>query len=184
MQKILRFQNYINESKFITNITPGYYQEPKNVTKELTELVYSSAISQENVKKVNKFLKKNKGNTINLYHGTSSDIDLENEGILTTKNRTKKSYQSEPGYVYLSFYKDSAKLFGDIAYPNSDTKVVEVEIPISKLSPDKDQLYNKRMNSNNKIGEDLGSSLIYGNGFRVKGNIPPYMIKNVEVYKK
>ena len=54
-------------------------------------------------------------------------------------------------------------------------------VPIIYLNADKDQLFNKRRGiSDIKIGDTLGDSAIYGSGFRVKGDIPPYMIS---VYK-
>lgn len=183
MKNIKKFNNFINEAKFISNITQGVYTTPKDVTEEFLKLVHVEGID-ENIKALNDFLRSNKGNLIRLYHGTGANNDIENEGLKTTKETTKKSFQSQTGFVYLSIFKDSAKLFGDVAYPYQDTKVVEVEIAISNLKADKDQLYNMRMDTGKEIGETLGDSAIHGNGFRVKGNIPPYMIKNMKIFKK
>jgi hypothetical protein len=183
MENIKDFNNFINETKFISNITQGVYTTPKDVTKDFLKLAHVEG-TDKNIKTLNDFLRSNKGNLIKLYHGTGADNDIENEGLKTTKESTKKSFQSQTGFVYLSIYKDSAKLFGDVAYPYQDTKVVEVEIAISNLKADKDQLYNMRANSNKEVGETLADSAIHGNGFRVKGNIPPYMIKNTEIFKK
>lgn len=169
--KNYRFKKNVLNEKVISNITLGFYDESTNVTKEFLELHRKG-----NKKELNKFLNKNKGNLLNLYHGTSSNFDIKENGLLTTKLKTKRSYQSEEGYVYLSIYPDSAKLFGEIAYPKEDISVYKVEIAISNLKSDKDQLRNKRLYGNMKVGDSLAESAIYGNGFRVKGDIPPYMI--------
>ena len=98
------------------------------------------------------------------------------EGLKRTTNKTKKSLQSEPGYVYLSIYPESAKLFGNLAYGINDAQVYEIHVPIIHLKADSDQLYNM-----NHMGKSLGDSAIYGNGFRVKGDIPPYMISKYDL---
>ncbi len=141
--------------------------------------------SKESVIKINKLLRKNEDKLIRLFHGTSPNLPIQEEGLKTSKIKTKKSLQSEVGYVYLSIYPESAKIFGEMSNNTKNSVVYEIEIPITHLKPDKDQLYNKRksyveFNTREKvpiIRETLGDSAIYGNGFRVKGDIPPYMIK-------
>ena len=184
MGKIHNYTSFIKEAAFVNNVTLGFYQVPINVTKELLTIIYLDIDDSIKVKKVNKFLRDNKGNLVYLYHGTSSDVNLEDDGLLTTKKSTKKSIQSEVGYVYLSAYEDSAKTFGRIGSPFTDTKVVKIEIAISNLKPDKDQLFNKRRAIGNLVGITLGDSLVYGSGFRVKGNIPNYMIKDTKLSKR
>ncbi len=108
------------------------------------------------------------------------------EGLKATSNKTKKSLQSEVGYVYLSIYPESAKMFGDLSNGIKNAVVYEIDIPIKYLKPDKDQLFNKKrsqieykQDNDIHIGETLGDSAIFGHGFRVKGDIPPYMIKKI-----
>lgn len=143
-----------------------------------------SNVTDEDIKELNKFLKDNKYKALKLYHGTSADIDIENEGLLKTKEGTKKSMQSETGYVYLSMFKDMAKTFGDIAYPRKNIIVYEVHVQIISLMPDKDQLRNKRAFGQTNTGDSLAESIIFGNGVRVKSDIPPYMIKDKFIYKR
>lgn len=76
-----------------------------------------------------------------------------------------------------------AKTFAKLAYPNEDIIVYEAHIQIISLLPDTDQLKNKRINSDYNIGFSLADSIIYGNGVRVKGDVPLYMVKNRYNYK-
>lgn len=140
-------------------------------------------IPKEDLDKLNKFFRDNKYKAIKLYHGTSSEYNIENEGLLKTKLSTKKSLQSEPGYVYLSLYKDMAKTFAQIAYPNKDVTVYEVHIQIASLLADKDQIRNKRLYGKMDLKDSLAESVLYGSGFRVKSDIPPYMIKDKFIYE-
>ena len=132
--------------------------------------------TQKNLlKKFNKLLKDSKFKKIRLFHGTSPNINILDDGLLVTKLKTKKSIQSETGYVYLSIYPDSAKTFGNISYGITKSIVYEIIVPIIYLKVDKDQLFNVNFHGNN-VPESLGDSAIYGHGFRIKGDIPPYMI--------
>jgi hypothetical protein len=135
--------------------------------------------TDDDINFLNKYLKNNKFNLIELYHGTSSKNDIIEIGLLTTKIKTKKSLQSTPGYVYLSVFEDMAKKFGSFAYPTDDTVTYKITVPVYFIEPDLDQIRNVRMWSNENIGETLADSALYGHGFRIKGNIPPYMIKKL-----
>lgn len=139
-----------------------------------------SYIKTPEFKELSQFLRKNELSVIKLFHGTSEKYDVTNDGLKTTKIRTKKSLQSGVGYVYLSVYPDMAGSFGDIANPYGDIVVYQVLVPISELKPDKDQLYNLR-NTGRSVGESLVESLVLGHGACIKGDIPPYMI---DVHKK
>lgn len=141
-------------------------------------------ISKEDIGKLNKFLRDNKYKAIKLYHGTSIENDIDNKGLLKTKISTKKSIQSMPGYVYLSLYKETAKTFAEIAYPHNNVVVYEVHVQIASLLADKDQIRNKRLHGSYSIGDSLAESALYGSGFRVKDDIPPYMIKDKFVYER
>lgn len=173
--KILNFNDFIKES-FIHS---GLWT--KNEIIDLRDLDFIFEQSSESVKKLNKLLSKNKDKQLKLFHGTHPDIQILEEGLLKTTLKTKKSYQSETGYVYLSIYPESAKLFGDLAYGIQNSTVYEINVPILYCKPDLDQLRNVNLESPNVYGKTLGDSIIYGNGVRVKGNIPPYMIK---IFKK
>lgn len=130
---------------------------------ETIDLFEVNAFKNKDIDKLNKFLRKNQYKALKLYHGTSIEHDIENDGLLKTKQKTKKSIQSQPGYVYLSLYKDMAKTFGEMAYPMKDIVVYEVHVQIKSLLPDKDQLYNKRLyGSNEEIGGTLADSAIHG----------------------
>jgi hypothetical protein len=115
--------------------------------------------TDDDIKFLNKYLKNNKYNLIELYHGTSSDNDIIGNGLLTTNGLAKR--------------------FGSLAYPKDDIDVYKITVPVYFLKPDLDQIKNVRMWSNENIGETLADSALYGHGFCIKGNIPPYMIKKL-----
>jgi hypothetical protein len=80
--------------------------------------------------------------------------------------------------VSLSIYPGQAETFGRMAYPDHEVAVYAVDVPVSKLIPDADQLKNKRYwGQRTDIGSDLASSIAWGHGAQIKGDIPPYMIK-------
>lgn len=134
-------------------------------------------VTVKEIKEFNKFLNTHKEHYVLLYHGTSSQIPVLNQGLYKTSQKTKKSLQSQSGFVYLSIFPDMAKTFGKMAYPYDDINVYEVFVKIKELKPDLDQLYNKRQYSGINIGNSLAESLIYGHGARVARNIYPYEIK-------
>jgi hypothetical protein len=162
---------------------------PIDLLKEYPDLFYSDP-TPEMLKEFNKIISPHKNQyqpnskPVKLYHGTSANINILKDGLLTTKNKTKKSFQSQTGYVYLSIFPDMAKTFGDIAYPYDDIVVYEVVIPVYLLQADKDQLYNKILHAGISVGDSLAESALYGHGFRVKGDIPPYMISVYEKYPR
>lgn len=163
--KILKFDEFKNEN-FLHS---GIWTINTNII--LSDEFNLTDFSEKNIKNINKFLNTNKNKNIRLYHGTHPNIPILEEGILTTKLKTKKSYQSQVGFVYLSLYPESAKLFGNIGYGINNATVYQVDIPILYLKPDLDQLHNS-----NTLNKTLGDSAIHGHGFRVKGDVPPYMI--------
>jgi hypothetical protein len=180
---ILKFLEFSHNESFIqydfTTDTKKVFNLLKD--KQFKDIFYSNPTS-ENVKFLNEFFKSNKNKLIRLYHGTSPKLPILKDGLLRTSFKTKKSLQSQPGFVYLSIFPTSAKQFGDLAYGiNNAATVYQIDVPIEYLKPDKDQLYNIRAAGNVNVGETLGDSAIYGHGFRVAGDIPPYMIK---IYKE
>ena len=149
-----------------------------------THLFYGD-FTERDKKEFGKTLRNNKGEDyVLLYHGTTCNNTIESEGLKRTKESTKKSLQSQVGYVYLSVYPDMAKTFGKMAYPNEDICVYQVFIKIKDLKPDNDQLYNKRLWGGVKfshIKNNLVDSLLYGHGARVKRDILPYEIKKYDI---
>lgn len=134
-------------------------------------------VTKKEIDNLNKWFKKNKKNAVRVYHGTSSDHPIMDKGLLPTTLKTAKSLQSGHGYVYLSYDPSRAEDFGIMTYPMKNVTVYSVDIPISQLKPDVDQLANKRMYGCFDMGQTLAESLLYGSGFRVKGKIEPWQIK-------
>ena len=64
-----------------------------------------------------------------------------------------------------------------LGYGINNATVYEVYTPVEWLKPDEDQLNNVRYHSNPDVGNTMADSFLYGHGFRVAGNIPPYAIK-------
>lgn len=141
----------------------------------LDDLLYKTPTDKE-IKSLNTYLQQNKDKTIRLYHGTNADFDIANEGLKPTSSRTRKSLQSASGFVSLSVYPGMARTFGEMAYPGKAIKVHAVEIPISKLKADLDQLRNRRLFAEQEVGNTLAESLVYGHGAKVKGPVEPYQI--------
>jgi hypothetical protein len=125
----------------------------------------------EDVKALAKWLRNNPDKFVTLYHGTSSDIPVLKEGLKPTSSKTAKSLQSRRGVVSLSIYPGMAKNFGRIAYPNKKITVYAVEVPVSRLIPDIDQLRNQRYWGGRNIGNTLAESIAYGHGAQIKGAI-------------
>jgi len=161
--------------KYISYITRGIYTNTEDVSDEFMSLIMSGV----SVDDLLLFLKKNKGNTIMLYHGSgiSNHEGIIENGIKKTKISSKKSLQSSIGYTYFSLYEEHSRLFGSIAYPfDKHVIVYRVKLPISQLKPDNDQLFNAKVYDIN-----LATSFIYGSGCRIAGDVPRYMIVD---YKK
>ena len=139
-----------------------------------------------NVKLLNKLLRESPNKTMVMYHATSSKHNIMEEGLRRTSTKTKRSMQSQPGFVYLSIYQNHAMQFGKMGYAGQPegVSVYRVLVPVQHLKPDLDQLYNVRLWSDGdsergQVGNSLAESIIYGSGARVKADIPPYMIKLV-----
>lgn len=141
---------------------------------------YSTPTDKEIIE-FKKWLNKHKDDYVFLYHGTGESVSkiIDKEGIKKTTNKTKKSYQTQTGFVYLSIFKDMAKSFGDFAYPYDKPIVYKVYIKIKELKPDKDQLYNKRLYTEDIIEDNLAHSLIYGHGARTNRNLFLYEIEKL-----
>ena len=148
---------------------------------DVQNYIYNDDPSDKDINMFNRWLSLHRNDYVVLYHGTSANIPVMTEGLRKTSMKTKKSIQSETGYVYLSLWPDSARTFGEIAYPYDDVKVYAVIVKVQDLRPDKDQLFNKRRwDDSKKIGDTLADSLVYGRGARVKRNIYPYEIRETE----
>ena len=154
-------------------------------TTELGRFLDNSEPDENTINQFNKWLKEHNEDYLRLYHGTASsnDEDIQKNGIKKTTQTRRKSYQSTPGYVYLSRFPSTAKTFGEMNNPSSKTTVYACDIKIKELSADLDQLNNKR-----SVGIDsdnsLAASLIIGNGARIGRVIKPYEISPVSFGEK
>lgn len=153
-----------------------------NNTPELNKYLFQSGDKPNKslVKEFNNWLKKNADKYVRLYHGTSSNNPIQEQGIKRTTQRNKKSFQSRNGYVYLSRFPDAARLFGEMNN-YGDTTVYAVDVKIKDLLPDLDQLNNKR-GVGFDVGNTLADSLMYGNGARVKRDVGPYELSPTKFY--
>ena len=147
---------------------------------EFKSIIYSEP-TQGNIDYLNKLLKRDSKNRfIKVYHGTHPNNNILDEGILRTTTKRRNSYQSESGYTYFSIFPSMAKQFGDVGYGISNAVVYEVTLPLYEIRPDDDQIRNVNHYKGTNLKSDLGTSILYGHGIRVKGDIPPYMIKKYE----
>jgi hypothetical protein len=179
----MRITNY---SQFIRNSDDKIYDFHSDDI--FRNWIYSPKMNELNKKAITEFkkwLNDHRHCYCHLYHGTDGNLPILEEGLKRTSSKTKKSYQSGIGYVYLSVFPDSAKTFGDIAYPYSkETSVYKVCLNIGELLPDKDQLTNMRSYGGMNLGNSLSESLIYGNGACIKRNILPYEISLLKTFEK
>lgn len=143
--------------------------------KEWRDLFFKEP-DEKKMKAFRKFLRDNKDKQVVLYHGTGSRNKVMEQGLLPTSHNRRRSMQSGSGYVYMSVHPGMARTFGEMGYPEDKVVVYAVTVPIHKLSPDKDQLRNKRLWDGYEGEDDLASSLVYGRGARFKGKIEPWRI--------
>lgn len=169
-----KYLHYIDDKRAIRGVDTSKILNLVD-DKETRDMFFKDP-SEEDVIFLNKYLKDNKYNMIELYHGTSSDNNILEDGLLTTTNKTRRSNAVTTGFVYLSVYKDSAKKFAELGYSKGDISIYKVTIPVYFLQPDLDQIKSARIYKKEEIGDTLGDSALYGHAFRVKGDIPPYMI--------
>jgi len=162
------------EKEFLTSDINGEHNVINLMTNPDTSIIYNEEASQKQRLAFSKWLRQHREDYVRLYHGTDSDIPILKDGLKKTSTRTKKSMQSATGFVYLSIYPQSARTFGELAYPRKQVTVYAVDIKIKELLPDKDQLRNKRLYGQFDIDDTLADSLIFGHGARVKRNILPY----------
>ena len=162
------------EKEFLTSDINGEHNVINLMTNPDTSIIYNEEASQKQRLAFSKWLRQHREDYVRLYHGTDSNIPILRDGLKKTSTRTKKSMQSATGFVYLSIYPQSARTFGELAYPRKQVTVYAVDIKIKELLPDKDQLRNKRLYGQFDIDDTLADSLIFGHGARVKRNILPY----------
>lgn len=137
--------------------------------------------TKDDISKLNTYLKENKDKEIILFHGTGEQVPITTEGIKKTSAKTAKSLQTARGFVNLTYYPTTAQTFAEMAYPQQKPKVYAVRVKISELLADKDQLKNKRMWAEIDIGDTLADSLLYGFSAKVKRNILPYELTEIEI---
>lgn len=116
---------------------------------------------------------------VTLYHATSPDIPVLEEGLKPTSLTRRRSCQSTSGYVYLAPTPDRAKLFGDRGNCGQ-SKVYEVQVLIQNLKADLDQLNNQRA-VGAPVKNSVAESIVYGGSVRVKGRIEPWQIDELPI---
>lgn len=142
------------------------------------DLFYKTpAPDDKRVREFRIWLHRNKMTEIVLFHGTDASLPIMEKGLLPTSTKRRRSFQSGNGYVYLSVFPSSARMFGEMGYPGRKVTVYGVRTLIKNLRADKDQLRNRRQYSEMPWVEDtLVHSLVYGYGARIKGKIEPYSL--------
>lgn len=135
--------------------------------------------SEASVKRLATFLRKNPNLTLRLYHGTGASAPVMEQGLRPTSKTRRRSLQSRAGYVSLSVYPGMAESFGKMGYPGQEVAVYAVDVPVSSLSPDVDQLRNQRQWAGRDVKNTLVQSLAYGHGAQHRGSIPPEQIQPV-----
>jgi hypothetical protein len=123
-----------------------------------------------------------KRETVILYHGTAANHDITEQGIKRTTAKTKRSLQSTTGYTYLSMYPSMAQRFAEMGYPNTEIALYAVEVLVSDLKADLDQLKNKLMwspDDQTDIRNTVADSLVFGSGARLKRDIEPYEVRRI-----
>ena len=168
------------EPPYLTHDINGEHEVINLRENPYTSIIYNEEATQKERLAFNKWLRQHREDYVRLYHGTDADIPIMKDGLKRTTTRTKKSMQSAPGFVYLSIYPQSARTFGELAYPRKQVTVYAVDIKIKELLPDKDQLYNKRLYGQFDVDDTLADSLIFGHGARVKRNILPYELSKTD----
>lgn len=178
---MLNYTKFINE-KYVESTSNVDMNNPIDLIVDYPNYIFADA-TPELLKQFNNEIIKPNSNyrqygikSVVLYHGTSVKNNIMDMGLKVTTNPTKKSYQSQVGYVYLSVFPDHARRFGEIAYPYDDVVVYKITIPIYNLLPDLDQLYN-----HNITDKSLTKSLLIAHTARVKGDIPTYMIEKTNL---
>ncbi|KAB7891453.1 hypothetical protein [Poseidonibacter ostreae] len=136
--------------------------------------------TKKELKAFNSFLRANKEESVILFHGTSSEYNIKEDGIKKTTARTRKSIQTTLGYVYASVFKELAQIFGEMANPHNEISVYAIKVKVKDLKADLDQLTNKRRwGENENIGNTLADSLVFGRGARIKRNIEDYEVREI-----
>lgn len=121
-----------------------------------------------------RWLRDNQNLELVLYHGTSAEFPVLEQGLLPTSTRRRNSLQSSTGFVSLSVFQSSARQFAEIAFPNRKVIVYGVRLCIRRLRPDKDQLRNKRMWAQLILPNTLAHSLVFGYGAWHRGKIDKF----------
>jgi hypothetical protein len=180
---ITNYLEFNEAKKYLAGLLNVDFNNPIDLLKEYPEFFYKNINDKDKKEFKELVLSPNSDRyrmirPIKFYHGTSSDIDIMNDGLLRTTLKNKKSYQSTTGFVYLAVFPDQARTFGEIAYAKSGDliTVYEIYVPVYALVPDKDQLLN-----NNCYDYNVVNSILIAHTVCVKYDIPPYYIKKTNL---
>lgn len=137
--------------------------------------------SEKNIKDFNKWLKEHSEDYVRLYHGTSAAnrTSISKDGLKRTTLNNRHSYQSTPGYVYLSRFPTMARTFGEFSAYRQNVDVYAVDVQIKKLKADLDQINNKK-NEGLYFGDSLAASLLVGSGAKCSLPIPAHQLSLIE----
>lgn len=138
------------------------------------ELFYASpAMDSPLIKELGSWLRDNQNAFVRLYHGTSAEYPIMENGLLPTTRKRRNSLQSRSGFVSASIYEDHARRFGEMACPGKPIEVYAVTLCVHSLVADRDQLGNARMYKPGlaELTSTLANSLVFGHGAQVKGKI-------------
>ncbi|MBI2513269.1 MAG: hypothetical protein HYV96_14930 [Opitutae bacterium] len=133
--------------------------------------ITTRAPTPEAVRRLDRWLRANPGGWVRLYHVTDARLPVRELGLLPTSARRRHSLQARSGYVSLSLFPGHAELFAKLAFPLQAITVSSVDLRVSELVPNLDQLRNQRLWAGRPVRSTLAHSLAYGHGAQVKGAV-------------
>lgn len=127
---------------------------------------------------------RNRDTLIEMYHGTSADLPISDEGLKRTSRKTRRFLTSSPGYVYLSATPSLALEFGRMAYPDADVEVYAVRVPLKDMKAINMLQIKSFGGGHEHLGRSLAESIITSLTVRVKRDIQPYELRKLSKLKR
>jgi N12 class adenine-specific DNA methylase len=137
---------------------------------------------KEEIKNFNAWISNNQNKTVTLYHGTSSKHNIVEDGLKL--NQSKNFNISKENSISFALNEFSASNWGEIAYPQENITTYRIQVKISDLIPDVNQIRNNVNYYNIKIGNSLAESVLIGQGVAVNRNILANEIVGFNITKK
>lgn len=154
---------------------PGVF--PDSLRLPFVESVPNTEMKKELQRWLSQHMDRYRNDYVLLYHATGIRIPIAQEGLKPTSATRRRSFQSQPGFVYLAATPERAKNFGDMGN-QSQSRVYAVNVLVRNLKPDLDQLNNQR-SVGKDVGNSLAESILWGGGARVKGAVGPWDVREV-----